>query len=134
MLFIAINQDINNINKLIFTSAVMIAETCNFTVVRLFYFQIIITKSSHVQNFWQKKLTSIKKWITLSSNIFLVILFFVLYSRFPFFEKFFAVCYLEFSHNNLFQSFNYKSKAAIFLKNKSTCHHCPTCFYSILLL
>ena len=43
-----------NITNLIFIPVVMISETGNFTAIRLLYFLIITTKSSHVQTFGKR--------------------------------------------------------------------------------
>jgi len=61
MFFIMVKQDANNITNLIFTPVVMISETRNFTVIRLLYFQIIITKFSHVQTANKKSSIVLKK-------------------------------------------------------------------------
>ena len=80
MFFIMVKQDANNITNLIFTPVVMISETRNFTVIRLLYFQIIITKFSHVQTANKKSwIVFLKKWTILSSTLVLVILFFVMW-------------------------------------------------------
>jgi len=73
-----VKQDANNITNLIFTPVVMISETRNFTVIRLLYFQIIITKFSHVQTANKKSSIVLKKRTILSSTLVLVTLFFVM--------------------------------------------------------
>lgn len=116
MLFIMINHDINNITNLIFTPVVMISETRNFTAIRLLYFQIIITKSSHVQIFYKKSWRVLKRMENVILNFIWWFCSWCYKTVSPPWKKFIAVYYLIFNHGNPFQPVNYNSKPAIFGK------------------